>query len=132
MAQPRQCAGWQDLCTKFHRINPDTARNCTESDLYLSENLKPGEYIDYKCKNGLWDVVTPLFVGSKHLGNIYTGQFFYDGDLIDKKEFGHMVGVKCDELVNVPLDDVAQGPRLIPPDHPLVQSARSIGTSFGD
>jgi len=52
--------GWQDICTKFHRINPKTAHNCTESDLFLSKNLKPGEYIEYKCKNGLWDVVTPL------------------------------------------------------------------------
>ncbi len=72
-----EATGWQDICTKFHRINPKTARNCTESDLYLAKNLKPGEYVDYKCKKGLWDVVTPLYVGTKHLGNIYTGQFFY-------------------------------------------------------
>ncbi|MCD4726740.1 MAG: PocR ligand-binding domain-containing protein, partial [Pirellulales bacterium] len=82
-----EATGWQDICTKFHRINLNTSRNCTESDLYLAKNLKPGEYIDYKCKNGLWDVVTPLYVGTKHMGNIYTGQFFYDGDQIDEKEF---------------------------------------------
>ena len=75
-----EATGWQDICTKFHRINPETALNCTESDLFLARNLKPGEYVDYKCKNGLWDVVTPLYVGSRHLGNIYTGQFFYDDD----------------------------------------------------
>ena len=68
--------GWQDLCTKFHRVHPETAKNCTESDLYLANNLKPGEHVSYKCKNGLWDVVTPLFIGEKHMGNIYTGQFF--------------------------------------------------------
>ena len=79
--------GWQDLCTKFHRVNRYTARNCTESDLYLVNNLKPGEYIDYRCKNGLWDVVTPLYIGTKHLGNIYTGQFFYDDDPIDEERF---------------------------------------------
>ncbi len=79
--------GWQDLCTKFHRVNRHTARNCTESDLYLVNNLKPGEYIDYRCKNGLWDVVTPLYIGARHWGNIYTGQFFYDDDPIDEERF---------------------------------------------
>jgi PAS domain S-box-containing protein len=79
--------GWQDICTKFHRINPKTAQNCTESDLFLAKNLKPGEYIEYKCKNGLWDVVTPLYVGTKHLGNIFTGQFFYDDEKVDEDFF---------------------------------------------
>ncbi|GBC62115.1 hypothetical protein DENIS_3078 [Desulfonema ishimotonii] len=82
-----EATGWQDICTRFHRIHPQTAHNCTKSDLYLSKNLRPGEYVDYKCKNGLWDVVTPLYVGTKHLGNIYTGQFFYDDDQIDEETF---------------------------------------------
>lgn len=79
--------GWQDICTKFHRVNPQTAQNCTESDLFLAKNLKPGEYVEYKCKNGLWDVVTPLYVGNNHIGNIYTGQFFYDNEQIDEDIF---------------------------------------------
>ena len=82
-----EATGWQDICTKFHRINPETARNCTESDLFLARNLKPGEYIEYKCKNGLRDIVTPLHVGAKHLGNIYTGQFFYDDEPVAEDYF---------------------------------------------
>lgn len=82
-----EATGWQDICTKFHRACPETARHCTESDLYLVNNIKPGDYIEYQCKNGLWDVVTPLYIGGKHLGNIYTGQFFYHDDLVDEKRF---------------------------------------------
>ena len=82
-----EATGWQDICTKFHRIHPKTAQNCTESDLYLAKHIKPGEYIDYQCKNGLWDVVTPLYIGKRHVGNIYTGQFFYDDDVVDEKRF---------------------------------------------
>jgi len=79
--------GWQDLCTKFHRSNPAAAKLCTESDLYLASHLKPGEYVDYKCKNGLWDVVTPIYVGPRHLGNIYAGQFFYNDEEVDEGFF---------------------------------------------
>ena len=42
--------GWQDICTKFHRCNCQTAEFCKESDLYLAENVKAGEYVVYKCK----------------------------------------------------------------------------------
>ena len=82
-----ESTGWQEICTKFHRVHPDTASNCTLSDLFLAENLHPGEFVDYKCRNGLWDVVTPLYVGNKHMGNIYTGQFFYDDEHVDESFF---------------------------------------------
>jgi PAS domain S-box-containing protein len=82
-----EATGWQDICTNFHRINPLTSYNCTESDLFLAQNLKAGEYIDYKCKNGLSDVVTPLYIGTTHLGNIFTGQFFYDDENINEEIF---------------------------------------------
>jgi PAS domain S-box-containing protein len=75
--------GWQDVCTKFHRVNPQTSRNCLESDLFLARNVKPGEHVLYKCKNNLWDVVTPLLIGDKHVGNIYSGQFFFEDEAVD-------------------------------------------------
>ncbi|MBN1499875.1 MAG: PocR ligand-binding domain-containing protein [Spirochaetes bacterium] len=79
--------GWQDICKNYHRVNCETAVNCTESDCYLAQNLKKGEFVDYKCKNGLWDVVTPFYIGNKHAGNIFTGQFFYTEDIIDEGFF---------------------------------------------
>jgi PAS domain S-box-containing protein len=79
--------GWQDICTQFHRIHPQAAENCTASDLFLAHNLRPGEYVAYKCQNHLWDVATPLFIGGKHVGNVYTGQFFYDDEPVDEQLF---------------------------------------------
>ena len=55
-----QSAGWQSACTGYHRANPQSCANCTESDLFLASHLQEGEFVDYKCKNGLWDVVTPV------------------------------------------------------------------------
>lgn len=80
-------SGWQDICTKFHRIHPISAGHCRQSDLFLTKNVRRGEYVAYKCQNMLWDVVTPLYIGDRHMGNIYTGQFFYDDEDVDTTLF---------------------------------------------
>jgi PAS domain S-box-containing protein len=80
-------SGWRDICTQFHRVHPQAAKNCMESDLFLAQHIRPGEYAIYKCKNNLWDVVTPLYVEGKYAANIYTGQFFYDTDVVDDELF---------------------------------------------
>lgn len=53
-------------------------------------------------------------------------------DMIEEEKYGYMVGVKGNSLTEVSLEDIAEGPRQIPLDDPLIQSARSIGTCFGD
>ncbi|MBU1085888.1 MAG: ATP-dependent 6-phosphofructokinase [Candidatus Omnitrophica bacterium] len=53
-------------------------------------------------------------------------------DLINKKQFGTMVGVRGCSFKAVKLKDVAKGPKLVTKNHPLVKAARSVGTSFGD
>ena len=80
-------SGWQDICVNFHRKNPNTADFCKKSDLYLSQNVKQGEYISYRCHNMLWDVATPIYINGMHLGNIFTGQFFYEDDEVDIEAF---------------------------------------------
>jgi 6-phosphofructokinase 1 len=53
-------------------------------------------------------------------------------EMIENKEFGYMAGVNGRRLVSVPLEKVAKGPKTVPLHHPLIQSARAVGTSFGD
>ena len=79
--------GWQDICTKFHRLNPDTLKNCLESDVVLSGNIPEGAYKAYHCKNNLWDIMTPIMVGGKQLGNVCLGQFFYEDEVPDYELF---------------------------------------------
>ena len=45
---------------------------------------------------------------------------------------GFMVGLRGTEIVPVPLDQIAGKQRLIEPNNHLLQSARSVGTCFGD
>jgi len=53
-------------------------------------------------------------------------------DMIEHRQFGFMVGARGKALVEVPLNIVAKGPRLVTIGDPLVGTARSIGTCFGD
>jgi len=53
-------------------------------------------------------------------------------DMLLAGSYGHMVGVKGNDLEEVPLEEVARGQRRVIPDDPLIKSARSVGTCFGD
>ncbi|MFA9370221.1 MAG: PAS domain S-box protein [Labilibaculum antarcticum] len=73
--------GWQDICTKFHRCNAETRKNCIESDTVLTQGVPEGTYKAYHCKNNMWDIVTPLMVGERHVGNVFMGQYFLEGEV---------------------------------------------------
>ncbi|MGD9818294.1 MAG: PAS domain S-box protein [Desulfomonilaceae bacterium] len=79
--------GWQDICTRFHRVHPETAQACKESDLHLSLGVPSGDFRLYRCKNNMWDIATPLMIGDKHFGNIFLGQFFFEDEEPDREAF---------------------------------------------
>ena len=79
--------GWQEICTKYHRMNPETLRNCLHSDLELSKGIEPGTFKLYKCANNMWDMATPIIVGDSHLGNLFLGQFFIEDESLDYELF---------------------------------------------
>ncbi|QIA07113.1 PAS domain S-box protein [Draconibacterium halophilum] len=79
--------GWQDICTKFHRCNPDTLKNCIESDTILTKGVREGTFKSYRCKNNMWDMVTPIMVGSKHVGNVFIGQYIHEDEVQDTELF---------------------------------------------
>jgi PAS domain S-box-containing protein len=79
--------GWQDICTQFHRVQPETCRHCQESDIRLSSGLAKGEYRLFKCGNNMWDMATPIIVAGQHVGNIFTGQFFFENETVDRELF---------------------------------------------
>lgn len=56
----------------------------------------------------------------------------FAAELIKNKNFGNMVGMKNDEIVAVPLSEVAGKLKNVPKDDQLIAAARKIGISFGD
>ena len=72
-------SGWRQMCTHFHRINPETSKKCTISDTVLAGKLAQGKkYHFYKCLNGLIDVAVPIVINEKHIANLFSGQFFFE------------------------------------------------------
>lgn len=80
-------AGWQDICTKFHRVHPETSKHCLESDTVLAEGVEPGAFKLYRCKNNMWDIVTPITISGKHIGNIFLGQFIFEDEVLNQENF---------------------------------------------
>jgi 6-phosphofructokinase 1 len=51
--------------------------------------------------------------------------------LVKAGQFGRMVALQGDNCTSVPLVDVAGRTRMVPVDHPLLRTARSLGISLG-
>lgn len=70
---------WQNICTEFHRINPDTVKKCIENDIRINVNVEEiGDRFVHRCPMGLMDCVTPIIIDGEHLGNVFVGQFFME------------------------------------------------------
>jgi ATP-dependent phosphofructokinase / diphosphate-dependent phosphofructokinase len=53
-------------------------------------------------------------------------------ELVEAGQYGYMAAVKGSDITAVPIEEAAKGPRNVPVDHPLIVSARAVGTCFGD
>jgi len=38
-------SGWQELCARFHRVHPETARDCRHSDTTIIGGLRGGQAV---------------------------------------------------------------------------------------
>jgi len=52
--------------------------------------------------------------------------------VLNDREYGVMLALRGTELQRVPLTEVAGNTKLVPVDHPLIQSGRALGVCFGD
>jgi PAS domain S-box-containing protein len=81
--------GWQDICTRFHRVHPVTCARCRESDAFIKAHLQDAseELLEYRCKNNMIDIAMPIIIDGKHRATFITGQFFYKDDPPDREFF---------------------------------------------
>lgn len=104
--------GWQDLCCSFHRAHPVASIRCRESDAYIKAHIHDsfGDYLDYRCRNGLRDLAMPIIIEGRHLATFFIGQFFYEGEKPDleffreqAKTFGFEEAAFLDAVERVPI-----------------------------
>ncbi|MFA5815205.1 MAG: PAS domain S-box protein [Bacteroidales bacterium] len=70
---------WQDICTKFHRINPESEKECIKSDQYILSHLhEANPAVTYKCPHGMVDNAVPIVIEGHHLASFFTGQLFLE------------------------------------------------------
>ncbi|HET6418566.1 MAG TPA: PocR ligand-binding domain-containing protein [Geobacteraceae bacterium] len=128
--------GWHDICVRFHRAHPVTCARCRESDAFIKASLPgfTGEYLEYKCKNGLQDVSVPIIINGEHLATFFTGQFFYEDDKPDleyfraqAREFGFDEESYLEALVRVPVFNREQIRNIMVYNRNLVQIIGEMG-----
>jgi len=104
--------GWQEVCLHFHRVHPVTLARCRESDGSVRKAHPDlgGEFLEYRCQNGMTDVAIPIVIEGSHLASLLVGQFFYKDqppDLLafrrQAEEFGFESEAYLDALGRVPL-----------------------------
>jgi 6-phosphofructokinase 1 len=53
-------------------------------------------------------------------------------ELLSRGRFGRMVAMKDASVTSIPLSEVADRTKIIPSDHYMLDTARLVGTCFGD
>ena len=102
-------SGWQDVCTKFHRVHPEARKRCIESDTYIADHIREANpSITYKCPHGLVDAATPIIIEGEHIGNVFTGQLFLEAPDLDSfraqaKAFGFDEETYIEAVNKVPI-----------------------------
>lgn len=95
-------SGWQDICIRFHRINPTSLKSCRLSDQSVIDRLNDNDIVSYKCMNNMWEVSVPIIVEGQYLASIIVGQFFYDDEVVDIDVFieqAHKFGFDENEYI---------------------------------
>lgn len=104
--------GWQDICARFHRVNPVSCARCRESDAWIKTHLHDfaSDCLEYRCKNGMIHVAMPIVIEGEHVATFFATQFFYDDDRPDPQyfrnqaaTFGFDAAAYLDALARVPV-----------------------------
>jgi PAS domain S-box-containing protein len=107
-------SAWQDVCTKFHRMNDECKKECIKSDQYISDHLAEAHpTVTYQCPHGLVDNATPIIIDGVHYGNFFTGQFFLEPPDLEffrsqAKKFNFDESAYLDAIQKVPIWTHAQ------------------------
>jgi signal transduction histidine kinase len=70
-------AGWEEVCTKYHRACDGTLKRCLASNDELHRRMWDAPFVGYQCPNGLMDYAARVMIENRHLATIFVGQIFH-------------------------------------------------------
>lgn len=70
-------SGGANACAVFHRVNPEAAERCQESNLDMMRDLREGCVAGGLCRNGLMDYATPVVIEGRQLATLFLGQVLH-------------------------------------------------------
>ena len=79
--------GWQEICSRYHQIDPISRTRCLMSDERVQEYINSKQCLVYSCPNGLVEVGFPILLDAVPIGYFFLGQFLYDQP--DREHFRH-------------------------------------------
>ena len=126
-------SGWQDLCTQFHRVHPETLGECQESDIHIYGHLSQGsETVAYVCPRGLIDCAAPIIIDGRHLGNVFIGQVFVEPPDLESfrrqaRHFGFDEEAYLDAVRRVPVISREELQRRLPFVRELAEMIAELG-----
>ena len=66
-----------NACTQFHRVQPEAAERCRQSNLSIMHDLRDGAVAGGLCRNGLMDYATPVVIEGRQLATLFLGQVLH-------------------------------------------------------
>ena len=125
-------SGWQDLCTQFHRVHPETLGECQESDLHIYGHLVRGDTVSYVCPRGMIDCASPIIIEGRHLGNVFIGQVFVEPPDLESfrhqaRRFGFDEEAYLDAVKRVPVITREELERRLPFVRALAEMIAELG-----
>ncbi len=76
-------SGWSDACELFHRLNPQSNKDCLLNNKDWIYTLKEKEVISTSCKNGLLTYATPIIIQNQPIAILFLGQVLDNSFNID-------------------------------------------------
>ena len=126
---------WQDICTKFHRMHPESELECIRSDSYIKDHLpEANPAVSYRCPHGMVDNAIPILVEGQHVGTFFTGQFFLEAPDLDffraqAKRFGFDEDAYLRAVEQVPVWAPEQVPPYLDFMKTFIESQAGVGLS---
>ncbi|WP_300329836.1 ATP-binding protein [Accumulibacter sp.] len=92
--------GWEDCCTRFFRVNPESEAICRRSDSRIVSMLTPNVHTCNTCDHGLEHVGAQIVVDGEHVATFWLGQFFYaPPDMDFYRDYGARFGFPESEFL---------------------------------